>query len=69
MKYNSKDPTAFLEATREGHIGEQQLLKEVLPLMEEYFVGNIVSQENNAFYQLPNGQIFKITLVEVGISQ
>ena len=69
MKYNSKDTTTFLEATREGHIGEQQLLEEVLPLMEEYFVGNIVSQENNAFYQLPNGQIFQITLVEVGISQ
>lgn len=54
--------------TRDGSIAEKEppitasrLLEEILPLLEEYFIGEIGSGDNCIIYSLPNGQKFKIT--------
>ena len=48
-------------AQKEKPIMAEQLLCEIVPLIEEYFVGHIVFDGKNIVYQLPNGQVFCIS--------
>ena len=52
-------------AKREPPIKEKDLLVEILPLMQEYFVGEIKLDRQAIVYRLPNGQIFCITAHQV----
>ena len=48
-------------AKNEPPIKESDLLLEILPLMQEYFVGDIKSDGKSILYRMPNGQSFLIT--------
>lgn len=48
-------------ARKEAPIEAESLLCELLPLMEEYFIGEISLEGNALLYRLPNGQKFRIT--------
>lgn len=49
-------------ARKEAPIEAESLLCELLPLMEEYFIGKISLEEKDLLYRMPNGQKFKITV-------
>ena len=49
----------------EPPIKAESLLCEILPLMEEYFIGNLSFEGRAILYRLPNGQKFKITAQSV----
>lgn len=38
-----------------------QLLSEIIPLMKDYFVGDILFDDNQIAYTMPNGQTFLIS--------
>lgn len=48
-------------AKSEKAIGEAELLQEIFPLLQEYFVGNMKLGQKSILYHLPNGQSFRIT--------
>lgn len=48
-------------AKKEPPIEGTDLLLEILPLLQEYFVGEITLEERGIVYRLPNGQSFLIT--------
>ncbi|MDE6302797.1 MAG: hypothetical protein K2M36_04345 [Clostridia bacterium] len=48
-------------ARKEKPINAEQLLYEIVPLIEEYFIGGISLKGNDIVYQLPNGQVFCIS--------
>ena len=59
MKNNQQN---FLELEKnELPIDKEQLLSEILPIMEDYFVGEIRFDGHSIAYKLPNGQKFLIT--------
>lgn len=51
----------FDEAVNENKIGAEQLLKEIQPLIEECFIGEISYENEAIIYSMPNGQKFYIT--------
>ena len=55
----------FETAKNELPISNGQLLSEILPIMGDYFVGDIRYDGQNIIYQLPNGQTFLITVKRV----
>lgn len=44
----------------ETPVSEEELLKEILPLLKDYFYGKISLDGKSINYFLPNGQTFKI---------
>lgn len=48
-------------AKNEPPVQAETLLEEILPLMEEYFVGEVSLVGKELVYRMPNGQSFKIT--------
>ena len=48
-------------AKTEAPITQAELLQEIFPLMQEYFVGQMKCDRNSILYRLPNGQCFRIT--------
>ena len=64
MKYLVVDNEIEL-AKSEPPIKEKDLLVEILPLMQEYFVGDIAFNGHTISYRLPNGQTFRITAHQV----
>lgn len=62
MKHETKhidDERAL--AKNEPPIQAKDLLQEILPLMQDYFVGDITLEANGILYRLPNGQNFLIS--------
>ena len=47
-------------AEREPPIGAESLLIELLPLMEEFFIGDISINDHTILYRMPNGPQFRI---------
>ena len=64
MKYLLVDEEVEL-AKSEPSIKEKDLLVEILPLMQDYFVGEIALDRQAIVYRLPNGQTFRITTHQV----
>ena len=52
-------------AKREPSIAAKELLEEILPLMKDYFEGEMVFTGRAINYIMPNGQGFIITAREV----
>ena len=52
-------------AKEDPPIQAESLLCELMPLMEEYFIGNLSFDGQAISYRLPNGQKFKISAKEV----
>lgn len=52
------------EARDESPITGAQLMAEIAPLVEEYFIGKVVSSDGSVLYTLPNGQKFRLTAKE-----
>ena len=51
----------FELAKREPPVAANDLLLEILPLMQDYFVGEVTIDRGTILYRLPNGQKFRIT--------
>lgn len=49
-------------ARDEAPIQARDLLQEILPLMQDYFVGDITLEKDGILYRLPNGQNFLISV-------
>ena len=64
MKYSAVYDEEEELAKAEPPIGEKELLQEILPLMQEYFVGEFELDEKFILYRMPNGQRFLITVRE-----
>ncbi len=47
-------------AKNEKPITAGELLEEITPLLDDYFIGKILFDGQNVFYTLPNGQKFAI---------
>ncbi len=60
MKNNQQIST---EAKNESPVSATDLLAELKPLLDDYFVGDISFDGNAITYCLPNGQKFCITVV------
>ncbi len=54
-----------LNAKKEPKITAFSLLEEILPLLKEYFIGEIESGDNCLIYSLPNGQKFRIAAEQI----
>ena len=52
-------------AKKEPPIASGDLLLEIAPLMEEYFIGEIKLDKESIVYEMPNGQKFRITAKQV----
>ena len=52
-------------AKGEPPITAEELLLEIVPLIEEYFVGEFALEKEGMAYSLPNGQRFLITAKEI----
>lgn len=57
--------TAIVYATKEKNITSENLVKEIEPLLTEYFLGNIKTENRGITYEAYNGQIFKLTVKEI----
>jgi len=55
---NQKSFTEEEIAKDEPSVTEEELLAEIMPLLEDYFVGEIFLQKQGITYHLPNGQNF-----------
>lgn len=51
--------------TQEPKIQAKELMEEIFPLAEEYFVGETSFDGQGIVYRLPNGQRFRITASEI----
>ena len=51
------------EAKREGETYAYLILNEMLPLLKSYFLGRFYCDDNFIFYNLLNGQAFKIFVI------
>ena len=47
------------------HITPLQLLQEIAPLLEEYFIGEFEIENNALSMKFQNGQLFKLKIGEV----
>ena len=61
MKYGTVVDEELELAKKEPPIRAGDLLLEILPLMEEYFVGAVTFDRNRILYEMPNGQKFLLT--------
>ena len=52
-------------AKAEPPIAGKQLMQELLPLMQDYFVGDMRLERGGIVYRMPNGQRFLITAQRV----
>ena len=49
----------------EPPITGEDLLLEILPFMQEYFIGEIAFDNNSIIYRMPNGQRIRITATAI----
>ncbi len=66
MKHISGEAIALLDAMKEKRVSKRQLAEEIKPLFDEYFFGVTACGDGTIYYHLPNGQIFKLSVNEVG---
>ncbi len=52
----------FIAAKNEQEILARELLAEILPLLKDYFVGEIIRNEDEIIYKMLNGQVFLIAV-------
>lgn len=57
--------TAIVYATKEKNITSENLVKEIEPLLNEYFLGNIKTENSGITYEAYNGQKFLIQITEI----
>lgn len=48
-------------AKKEPPVAAGDLILEILPLMQDYFVGDVTFDKGAITYRMPNGQKFRIT--------
>lgn len=65
MKNQTQKLTEDKFAKNEPPITTNDLLAEIKPLFEDYFIGEISFDGQNIAYCLPNGQKFKLSAEEV----
>ncbi|MGN0817788.1 MAG: hypothetical protein ACI4L9_02355 [Candidatus Coproplasma sp.] len=53
------------EAKCESKVAAAELIKEILPLLEDYFVGDFLYDGNTLTYVMPNGQRFNLKAEEI----
>lgn len=57
---------AMEEAAKEKAFSAEELLNQILPLINEYFIGEFGFENGNILCKFPNGQLFHIYAEEVG---
>ena len=62
---NEKLNTVYKEAKGEERVSAESLLQEIEPLIREYFIGEVILENNEIKINLLNGQKFKMTLNEI----
>jgi len=64
MKRNSDDSTQRLKAMFEGKISAEDLIREIEPLIKDYFVGDFAITKEGLELKFLNGQTFILTVSE-----
>ena len=62
---NEKNTAGILTAENEGTITPVQLLQEIQPLLEDYFIGKFKIENNALNLSFKNGQTFRLVIGEV----
>ena len=63
--YTKEEVEMYLRAIMEKSIVANDLLMEILPLLEEYFIAEFELTDDNIVIKMMNGQKFKITIEEI----
>ncbi len=58
---SKKNTAAEIAAANEGIIVPEQLLVEIKPLLEEYFIGDFEMKDGTLIMSFRNGQTFKLS--------
>lgn len=56
-----KGKCGLTAAANEPPVKAEELMEEIFPLLQDYFIGEISLDGDGIVYKLPNGQIFRIT--------
>lgn len=51
---------------QEEKVQPLDLASEIYPLLEDYFYGTFVRNTSGVLIKMPNGQVFQLTVLEVG---
>lgn len=66
-KHSKKNTSVGLTEANEKSITKENLLKEILPLLKEYFIGSFKIENGDIKMTFLNGQEFELTVGEVGL--
>ena len=64
-EYTKEEVEMYLRAIMEEGINANDLLMEVLPLLEEYFIADFELTKDSIIWEMLNGQKFKIIIEEI----
>ena len=64
-EYTKEEVEMYLRAIMEEGIDANDLLMEVLPLLEEYFIADFELTKDSIIWKMLNGQKFKMTIEEI----
>ncbi len=62
---NEKLNVTYKAAKEEGQVSAENLLQEIEPLLNEYFIGEVIREGNALKISLLNGQKFSIVAEEI----
>ncbi len=65
MKNERQNVREERTAKKEPPIAADELLAEIKPLLDDYFLGEIQWDGRQITYRLPNGQVFSLTAKEL----
>lgn len=64
-EFTKEEVEMYLRALIEKNVYSKDLLAEILPLLEEYFIADFELTENDIILKMLNGQKFRITIEEI----
>ena len=64
-EFTKEEVETYLRAMMEKNIDANDLLGEILPLLEEYFIADFELSNDSIILNMMNGQKFKMTVEEI----
>ena len=65
IEYTKEEVEMYLRAIMEERIYANDLLVEILPLLEEYFIADFELTKDDIIWKMLNGQKFRMTIEEI----
>ena len=64
-EFTKEEVEMYLRAVAEESIDANDLLVEILPLLEEYFIADFELTKDSIIWSMLNGQKFRLTIEEI----